>query len=76
VDLGRTVEEKRPEIVVLAAVDVDRFQHSVQDLAALTRHASLRLAGVGATAAVADAVGATVLAEDPVTEAQRLTPPV
>jgi DNA-binding transcriptional MerR regulator len=76
VDLGRTVEEKRPEIVVLAAVDVDRFQHSVPDLAALTRHASLRLAGAGATVAVADAVGATVLAEDPVTEAQRLTPPV
>ncbi|TQM44537.1 B12 binding protein [Pseudonocardia cypriaca] len=75
-DLGRTVEEKRPEIVVLAAVDADRFQHSVPDLAALTRHASLRLAGAGATTAVADAVGATVLAEDPVTEAQRLTPPV
>lgn len=74
-DLGRTVEETRPEIVVLAAVDVDRFQHSIPDLAALSRHASLRLAGAGATASVADAVGAGVLAEDPVTEAQRLTPP-
>jgi MerR family transcriptional regulator, light-induced transcriptional regulator len=73
-DLGRTVEEKRPETVVLAAVDVDRFQHSIPDLAALTRRTSLRLAGAGATTAVADAVGATVLAEDPVTEAQRLTP--
>jgi DNA-binding transcriptional MerR regulator len=73
-DLGRTVEEKRPETVVLAAVDVDRFRHSIPDLAALTRRTSLRLAGAGATAAVADAVGATVLAEDPVTEAQRLTP--
>lgn len=73
-DLGQTVEEKRPEIVVLAAVDVDRFQHSIPDLAALTRRTSLRLAGAGATAAVADAVGATVLAEDPVTEAQRLMP--
>jgi DNA-binding transcriptional MerR regulator len=73
-DLGRTVEEQRPEIVILAAVDVDRFQHSIPDLAALTRHASLGLAGAGATAAVADAVGATVLTGDPVTEAQRLTP--
>jgi DNA-binding transcriptional MerR regulator len=73
-DLGRTVEETRPETVVLAAVDVDRFQHSIPDLAALTRRTSLRLAGAGATAAVADAVGATVLAEDPVTEARRLTP--
>jgi DNA-binding transcriptional MerR regulator len=73
-DLGRTVEEQRPEIVILAAVDVDRFQHSIPDLAALTRHASLGLAGAGATAALADAVGATVLTGDPVTEAQRLTP--
>lgn len=61
-------------VVVLAAVDVDRFQHSIPDLAALTRRAPLRLAGAGATAAIADAVGATVLAGDPVTEAQRLTP--
>ena len=74
-DLGRTVEEKGPEVVVLAAVDVDRFLHSIPDLAALTRRAPLRLAGAGATAAIADAVGATVLAGDPVTEAQRLTPP-
>jgi DNA-binding transcriptional MerR regulator len=73
-DLGRTIEEKRPETLVLAAVDVDRFRYSIPDLAALTRRTSLRLAGAGATAAVADAVGATVLAEDPVTEAQRLTP--
>jgi DNA-binding transcriptional MerR regulator len=73
-DLGRTVEETRPETVVLAAVDVDRFQHSIPDLAALTRRTSLRLAGAGATAAVAGAVGATVLADDPVTEARRLTP--
>jgi DNA-binding transcriptional MerR regulator len=75
-DLGRTVEEKRPEIVVLAAADVDRFQHSIPDLAALNRRAPLRLAGAGATAAIADAVGATVLAEDPVTAAQRLTPSI
>jgi DNA-binding transcriptional MerR regulator len=73
-DLGRTVEETRPETVVLAAVDVDRFQHAIPDLAALTRRTSLRLAGAGATAAVAGAVGATVLADDPVTEARRLTP--
>jgi DNA-binding transcriptional MerR regulator len=74
-DLGRTVEEKRPEILVLASVDVDRFRHSIPDLAALTRRTSLRLAGAGASAAVADAVGATVLAADPVTAAQRLMPP-
>jgi MerR family transcriptional regulator, light-induced transcriptional regulator len=73
-DLGRTVEERRPETVVLAAVTIERFQQSIPDLATLARSAPLRLAGAGATATVADAVGATVLAGDPVTEAQRLTP--
>ena len=73
-DLGRTVDEKRPEAVVLAAVDVERFQQAIPDLVTLARKAPLRLAGAGATPTVAEAVGATVLAGDPVTEAQRLMP--
>ena len=73
-DLDRTVKEKRPEAVVLAAVDVERFQQSIPDLVTLARSAPLRLAGAGATATVAEAVGATALAGDPVTEAQQLTP--
>lgn len=73
-DLDRTVKEKRPEAVVLAAVDVERFQQSIPGLVTLARSAPLRLAGAGATATVAEAVGATVLAGDPVTEAQQLTP--
>lgn len=73
-DLDRTVKEKRPEAVVLAAVDVERFQQSISELVTLARSAPLRLAGAGATATVAEAVGATVLAGDPVTEAQQLTP--
>ena len=73
-DLGRTVEEKRPDVVILAAVAPERFQESIPDLTILARIAPLRLAGAGATAGVADTVGATVLAGDPITEAQRLTP--
>jgi DNA-binding transcriptional MerR regulator len=73
-DLGRTVDEKRPDVVVLAAVDVERFEQSIPDLVTLARTTPLRLAGAGATAAVAGAVGATALVGDPVTEAQRLTP--
>jgi hypothetical protein len=60
--------------VVLAAVDVERFEQSIPDLVTLARTTPLRLAGAGATAAVAGAVGATALVGDPVTEAQRLTP--
>ena len=73
-DLGRTVEETRPDVVILAAVGPARFQESISDLITLARTASLRLAGAGATTSLADTVGATVLAGDPITEAQRLTP--
>ena len=73
-DLARTVEEKHPGVVILAAVTPQRFQESIPDLTSLARIAPLRLAGAGATAGVADTVGATVLAGDPITEAQRLTP--
>jgi methanogenic corrinoid protein MtbC1 len=73
-DLGRTVEEKRPDVVILAAVTPERFQERIPDLITLARTAPLRLAGAGATTDVADTVGATILAGDPITEAQRLTP--
>ena len=73
-DLARTVEEKHPGVVILAAITPQRFQESIPDLTSLARIAPLRLAGAGATAGVADTVGATVLAGDPITEAQRLTP--
>jgi DNA-binding transcriptional MerR regulator len=73
-DLRHTVEEKRPDVVILAAVAAERFQQSLPDLATLARTAPLRLAGAGATTGLADTVGATVLTGDPVTAAQRLTP--
>ena len=73
-DLVHTVAEKRPDVVILAAVTPERFQESIPDLIALARTAPLRLAGAGATTSIADTVGATILAGDPITEAQRLTP--
>ena len=73
-DLVHTVAEKRPDVVILAAVTPERFQESIPDLITLARTAPLRLAGAGATTSIADTVGATILAGDPITEAQRLTP--
>ena len=73
-DLVHTVAEKRADVVILAAVTPERFQESIPDLVALARTAPLRLAGAGATTSIADTVGATILAGDPITEAQRLTP--
>jgi hypothetical protein len=73
-DLVHTVAENRPDVVILAAVTPERFQESIPDLITLARTAPLRLAGAGATTSIADTVGATILAGDPITEAQRLTP--
>ena len=73
-DLVHTVTEKRPDVVILAAVTPERFQESIPDLITLARTAPLRLAGAGATTSIADTVGATILAGDPITEAQRITP--
>jgi len=73
-ELAQTVADKHPDTVVLAAVTPDRFNDCVGDLIPLARTAPLRLAGAGATADVAAAIGVTVLAADPVTEARRLTP--
>ena len=73
-DLVHTVAEKRRDVVILAAVTPERFQESIPDLITLAWTAPLRLAGAGATTSIADTVGATILAGDPITEAQRLTP--
>jgi DNA-binding transcriptional MerR regulator len=74
-DLIHTVAEQRPDVVILAAVTPERFQESTADLTTLARTAPLHLAGAGATTTVADTIGATILTGDPITEAQRLTPP-
>jgi DNA-binding transcriptional MerR regulator len=73
-ELARTVQEKQPDAVVLAAVTAERFQRAIPELVTLARTTPLRLAGAGATTTIADTTGATVLTGDPVTAAQQLTP--
>ena len=59
-----------PDLIVLAAVTVDRFAGVVPELAYLADVTQLALAGAGATRGIADEVGARLLTGDPVTAAQ------
>lgn len=70
--LARTVDEVRPDLVVLAAT-VDAGLEDLRDeLTDLARRAPLAIAGAAATPELAAAVGARLLAGDPVTEALRI----
>jgi DNA-binding transcriptional MerR regulator len=68
-DAARTLE---PKLVVVSATTPQRLTRMREELAALARSAPLALAGAGARAALAEAVGATHLPDDPVTEADRV----
>jgi hypothetical protein len=68
-DLVRIAADSAPELVVLAATTPDRFNPIVEDLRRLAGIAALALAGASSTQAVADQVGARLLAGDPVSEA-------
>jgi MerR family transcriptional regulator, light-induced transcriptional regulator len=68
-ELTRTVEARRPDLIVLAATLPENLEPHATQLTALAQHAPLALAGAGATAQIATAVGARLLAGDPVTEA-------
>jgi DNA-binding transcriptional MerR regulator len=74
-DLVRMVGAKRPDLVVLAATTPERLDGLAADLTRLARIAPLTLAGAGANRAVADAVGADLLTDDPVTAAERMPMP-
>jgi len=65
-------ERIRPDLIVLAAVTVDRFAGIVPELTHLADTTRLALAGAGATRRIADDVGARLLAGDPVTAAQNV----
>ena len=71
-DLVRVVDEARPALVVLAAVAPERFAAVSVDLARLAERAPLALAGAGATRELAEAIGASTMAHDPVTCAREL----
>ncbi len=59
--------------VVLAASAPERLEDVLLDLAKLAEAAPLALAGAGASAELAGRAGATLLADDPVSAAERLT---
>ena len=71
-ELERSVEARRPDLVVLAVTVPEILEPLRPELAALARRAPLALAGAGATPEIASAVGAWVMADDLVTEAERI----
>ena len=70
-ELERAVDASHPGLVVLAATRTETLEPLRTELASLARRAPLALAGAGATAQIATAVGARLIAGDPVTEAER-----
>ena len=69
-ELTRTVDARRPDLVVLAATLPENLEPHATQLTALARRAPLALAGAGATPQIAAAVGARLLTGDPVTAAE------
>jgi DNA-binding transcriptional MerR regulator len=70
-DILRTVRATGPGLVVVAATVPDHLRSARAELAVLAHRAPLALAGAGATARLAKAVGARLCTDDPVTEAER-----
>jgi DNA-binding transcriptional MerR regulator len=74
-DLVRTARGVHADLVVVAAVTPERFDGHTADLAQLAAIVPLALAGAGATLSLAQAIGARLLTEDPITEAERMPAP-
>jgi MerR family transcriptional regulator, light-induced transcriptional regulator len=71
--LEHEARELEPDSVVLSASAPERLEDVLLDLAKLAEAAPLALAGAGASAELAGRAGATLLADDPVSAAERLT---
>ena len=71
-DLAQVTDDTGPNLVVLVATTPQRFAEVVPELSRLAGMAPLALAGAGATRDLADAIGARVLTQDPVTAAQHV----
>jgi len=69
-ELTRTAQETSPDLVVLAAVNDERYHGPAAALARLAAVAPVALAGAGATEALVLATGCRLLTGDPVTAAQ------
>jgi MerR family transcriptional regulator, light-induced transcriptional regulator len=74
-ELEQAIDATHPDLVVLAATLPETLESLRSKLAALARRAPLALAGAGATPQLASAVGARLMAGDPVTEAVRARRP-
>ena len=70
-ELERAADASRPELVVLAATLPETLEPLGPELAGLARRAPLALAGPGTTPQFASEVGARLMADDAVTEAER-----
>ena len=68
-ELERAVDATHPDLVVLAATIPEPLESLRPELAGLARRAPLALGGAGATAQLASAIGARLMAGDLVTEA-------
>ncbi len=66
--------ELEPAMVVLCAVNRERFRKSAEEIAALGKGRRVAIAGAGATAALASRLGVELLEGDAVSEAAALTP--
>jgi DNA-binding transcriptional MerR regulator len=71
-DTTQVTSQTRPSLVVMAASRPERFTAVLPELSALAALAPLVLAGAGASAELAESVGARVLSGDPVTAAEQL----
>ena len=67
-----TAQRLAPDLIVLAATTSESFDGSGDDLRELTQRWQVALAGPGASPQLATALGATVLADDPVACAERV----
>ena len=74
-ELTRTVDARRPALVVVAATLPETLGPLAAQLTALAQRAPLALAGVGATPEIASKVGARLMTRDPVTEAEQASWP-
>ena len=74
-ELTQAADATQPNLVVVAATLTESLTPLRVGLAALARHAPLALAGAAATPRFAKAVGARLMAGDPVTEAEAIAWP-
>jgi DNA-binding transcriptional MerR regulator len=76
-DLIHMAHTQRPDLIVLLGIGAERFDGLTDDLIRLAGIAPTALAGSGATPTLANAVGARLLTDDPVTAAEQMpTPPL